>query len=413
MNCVGNTVGGMLNENIKSFNSYFETTSKPAGFKSAPFFIDWIDSQWDLPTDDMYYNTQIDFDGTIQALGGMYYEPLEEVELHGEEEEIVTDEQRALSYFNALEESARTVWNANNYAFPLNALHEAETEFLSTLRLRIHIAPNTGLQMASGEFLKALGFSENQIGRRGRLKRFFFENPHKDQHTVIVADGPPQRALLDKTGDKINAYLFEKNWASSSVERVMLLGNYRKDDKLERVLNDMLDEISNETNIDVDINFNPVNRKYEFSFPSNNNLEVTLHVSKELANRLGFGPGVTKITKHLKTQAVGEYGSVEDAEGLAKTLVYDTGMVLVTFDSQRSISTMGTSEYFMACLWPTGDGTIVMRPTSTSPAIYLPSSGATQANVIFNIWVYNEDGSTRQIEWKTGLYVAGILQGKF
>ena len=142
-------------------------------------------------------------------------------------------------------------------------------------------------------------------------------------------------------------------------------------------------------------------------------MEIGLTVSKELANRLGFGAGVTKITRTSKAEAQRNAAITENAESLAKTLVYDTGMVLVTHDSLGSMLTKGMSEFFMNCLWPATDGTLALKTTSdTLPAIYLPSSGAISAIMRFNLWVYNDDGSTRKLEWKIGSYLSGILKGR-
>lgn len=396
--------GGRLDAVIKNFNTFFDTTSKPAGFKGSPCFIDWIDTEWDLPTDEEYYATPMDFDEWVGELLNIYYmnmnSPEEEVSIH--------------DHYDALEESNRGIWNVNNYAFPTNALDPNEGAFLEHFRLRLHLAPNTSIQFSSNDLLSKLGFTKEQTGRRGRMRRFFFDNPNTDQYLIIVADSSPILATINKTPDKVNVSIYEKRWTSKNNVRTMRLGEFRDNDALQQTIDSILDDITLETNIDVGLRFNATTTMYEFVFPDNRNIDVTLHVSKELSNRLGCGPGVTKITRETIFQPVVAYGTITDAELLAKTLVYDTGMVLVTLDSQSSITTMGTSEYFMACLWPTSDGRIVMTPQGKdgdNPAIYLPSSGAVAANVIFNIWVYNEDGTIRRLDWKTGLYVAGILQG--
>ena len=143
---------GQLNDNIKSFNLFFETTSKPPGIKSAPCFIDWIDIRWDLPADDEYFQVPIDFAELVIGNEFDYY--------------INRDDDPS----DTLEESARGVWNANNYAFPTTAiLDEAR---LQNFKLRLHIAPNTSITFSSNLLLMLLGFSERQVGARGRYNRF-------------------------------------------------------------------------------------------------------------------------------------------------------------------------------------------------------------------------------------------------
>ena len=401
--------GGFVNATIKSFNAFFETTAKPVGFKSAPCFIDWIDREsWELPLDNEYYRLSIDYDALVTGMENTYYE-----NLGGDGDEGDDDGGTgARDHFDSLEESSRRIWNVNNYAFPPNALLDSEPQLLASLRLRLHIAPNTGVQFSSLDLLTGLGFSAGQVGKRGRLNRYYFDNPHKDQYIVVVADNAPPLPTIPRTNNKVNVYMRDRSWASLPAKTVMELTKFRKDNHLRKAVNDLLELIALNTNIDVDCNYNEATKKFEFVFPENDNLNVTLHMPKALCNRMGFGPGVTKITKASVSRALSDYGAVQDAELLAKTLVYDTGMVLVTFDSLGSMSTIGTTEYFMACLLPRGDGTLSMSPpTLSSPTIYLPSSGATQAQLLFNIWAYNEDGTTRQLEWKTGLYVAGILAG--
>ena len=386
--------GGIINENIKSFNRFFEATSKPTGLRSAPCFIDWIDDRWDLPTDDEYFQVPIDFVNLVLSSEIDYY-----TEREGEDPS------------DALEESARGVWNANNFAFPTTAIDD--DMFLQNFRLRIHVAPNTNVQFSSNVLLTLLGFTQRQIGARGRYNRFYINNPSLEEYFVVVAENAPLRSTLIRTNDKVNMGIMTKTWVSRAVTSKMTLGNYRKNEEVQKVIDETLDEISLETNIELGLMFDETSKKFQFSFPDNANLEVGLTITKDLAHRLGFGTGVTSITRTSKADAQRDAALTENAESLAKTLVYDTGMVLVTHDSLGSMLTMGMSEFFMGCLWPATDGTLALKTTvDTSPAIYLPSSGANSANVHFNLWVYNDDGSTRKLEWKIGSYLSGILRGR-
>jgi hypothetical protein len=396
-------IGGTVADTIKSFNAYYETAGKPAGLRGPPCFIDWIDSNWPLPPEDAYYSEPIDFEENVRSMGILYYGGDEENE----------DETGAFIHIDALEPSARNVYGTNNYTFPIFA--QDDEEVMNDLRLRLHIAPNTVVSFSSNGFLNAMGFDNTQYGPRKKYNRFNIENPFKDRYLTIAAENSPNvGVLLTRLGDRVSISSMERIWASRDVSCTMSIANFRQNREIEREVNNILDEIASETNFDVDLKFDLAQKTFSFIFPDNPNMKVTLHLPKELANRLGFGSGVTRITRESIAESVGDYTAVTDAELLSKTLVYDTGMVIVTLDNLSSMSTLGMSEFYMACLRPTSDGTIELRRTTDlPPSIYLPSSGGSNTSqVLCNIWVYNEDGTTRRIDWKTGLYVAGILQGK-
>jgi hypothetical protein len=386
--------GGEINKTIKKFNSYFETTAKPNGLKTAMCFIDWIDSRWPLPEEEEEED-DVDFETLIQENLTEYY----------------GDFGVADAVQNALEESARTISNVNNYLFPIKAI--TDETVLGNIRLRLHIAPNTSVHFSSAVLLRLFGFDFEQIGNRGKNQRFYFHNPNMDEYICITAEQSPQSATLLKSTDKVGVTHMSKIWASRTIDKALPLRDFRKNDVLKTQIKEMIKDIARENNIDIGFDYNAETKKFSFSFPSNPNIIIVHIVPKELASRLGFGSGVTKIDKNSIAEAITGLSNVESAETLAKTLVYDTGVVLATHDRLGSMSTMGMSEYFMGCLWPRADGTIELKRTADAPpAIFLPTSGTAFANVHFNLWVFNDDGSTRKLEWKTGVYLAGILQGK-
>jgi hypothetical protein len=385
--------GGEINKTIKRFNTFFETTAKPTGIKSAPCFIDWIDTRWIFPEDFDEEEDDVDYGNFIEGSVNEYY---------GEFGTTAAVE-------NALEESTRTLNNVNNYLFPNKAI--TNELLLNNIRLRIHVAPNTSVHFSSPVLLKLFGFTLQQIGPRGRNQRFYFENRSTTEYISIDAEHCPQSATLVKSTDKVGVEMVSKLWASRIFEKTLTMRDFRKNDVLKTNLKELIKSIGVENNIDIDFNYDEQTKKFSFSFPSNPNIIIVHLVPKELASRLGFGSGVTKIDKNSIGEAQTELS--ESAETLARTLVYDTGVVLATHDRLGSMSTMGMSEYFMGCLWPRADGTIELKRTADAPpAIFLPTSGTANAKVHFNLWVFNDDGSTRKLEWKTGVYLAGILQGK-
>ena len=382
--------GGEIHNVIKKFNAFFETTLKPTGLKSSLCFIDWIDVNWTMPEDLEDY---VDFESMISENLENYYGDFAVTEaVHG-----------------ALEESTAKIGNVNNYSFPSKAL--TNKNLLGNIRLRIHIAPNTSVHFSSNVLLKLLGFSIEQIGSRGKAHRFYFDNYTKDGYICVVAEISPQTATIIKSEDKVGVTNVSRMWVSRTMEDTLQMRDFRKNNKVLTCMKKMIDTIAIENNIDIGIDYSDETKKFKFSFPNNPNIVIVHIIPKELAARMGFGTGVTKIDKDSTAEAIS--GLSESAELLAKTLVYDTGVVLATHDRLGSMSTMGMSEYFMGCLWPRVDGTIELKRTADAPpAIFLPSSGTSSANVHFNLWVFNDDGSTRKLDWKTGVYLAGILQGK-
>ena len=109
---------------------------------------------------------------------------------------------------------------------------------------------------------------------------------------------------------------------------------------------------------------------FKFKFPANDNIRIAVRISEDLAKYLGFGSN-ERITNQIQPTAIEFKNTITQSQIKAESLVYDTGMVIVTFDYMSSNTTSGTLDEYMGSLHPESPGVLKLNYLNT-PAVQLP-----------------------------------------
>ena len=152
---------------IKDINTHFDLY-RPLDLAYPPLLIDWTDPQIELLTDRYAGNLNKYLDSAAFAI---YDEDAFKPETYE-------------TYKNVLPDSTKGMPNINSWKFP----EDPEAIFYS--RMRFVIAPNTKVSFSNGQIFETLGFTEEQIGKRGAQNRYHIVNPN-NKRMEIVAQNPP------------------------------------------------------------------------------------------------------------------------------------------------------------------------------------------------------------------------------
>jgi len=442
-------VGTML----KRINSHFETL-KPEGFKSSPFFFDWISLAWNpdyeaegenetvVDTSAIFYDAgeeeeyrepeaqeegeevsaaaaeggaaggeegardYLDADRYVPAVGHTYYQ---------------SDYDRAVHY-NALEPSVRRLPGVNNFAFPYL---ETEQDDFNAVRVRMHIAPNTKMSFSSNKLLESLGFTVSTFKERAESRKFSIENKTSKGYMVLTAESPPPERRVAASTSRISIAPSLPNFAFDA-EEVKLTNDEIRDNALVFAkVEAAFKTASSKANIDLKLTFSQAENKFSIDFPPNPRLTVFLDCDRRLSERLGYGPN--HITQNLLPAAVRDRHSNVEAGQLSRALAFDAGMAIITFDSLGAIDMHGVDDYQMATLFPTTAGDLSMTNRMTAVhwpfaadslqeprSIFLPSVGAGQhmVNLKFNVRVMTNNSKSVPFKWPIHFYARGILEGR-
>ena len=407
----------LVDELVKTINAHFQATM-PEGLVHPALIIDWIDTNW---VDEENESEILDPDVVVPTMTAMYY---------GNQD--YSDD----LYYNALEPAMRSVPGVNNFKFPTQAFESPE--IWSGVRLRIHIAPNTKILVSTHTLLEQLGFSVEQLGLPKDKKRYVFENPVVDSYTTLVAEDPiKNEGKIAGTSTTIFPVPVKKTFQTDWVKLVPKMREFDNNEYILELVKEAFATLSENANIHVDIELMQGKRQFRIVFPSNDRLGVVVHVDRDFSARLGF-EGRLNIDSRVLSVAIAEKNTRIDAEGQSRALVYDTVMIMVTMESSSSAITAGLNETLLACLYPSGSGTMQMtnRPpaqnyfsfdlssmkqkqgdyyTTLYPrSVYLPTvySGDKTVPVKFNVWAIGKGSVKAPINWKVPFSIGGVLEGR-
>ena len=405
----------LVDELVKTINAHFQAT-KPEGIVHSVFFLDWVDLDW-MEDDEMV----VEPDTVVPQSTLLYY---------GTEE--YSDE----LYFDALEPSTRSVPGTNNFKFPSQAF--IEPELFSNVRLRLHIAPNTKMLVSTSSLLEQLGFSAEQLGAPKDRKRFVFENPVTNSYFTLVADGPlKNNGTIAGTPTTIFPVPVKRTFQTDWLKMVPTMSDYDQNEYILTLVKEGFAALSNKANILVDIDLLAGKKQFKVLFPNNNRLSAIVHVDRDFSTRLGY-EGRFNIDNNVFSVPIAEKHTRVDAEGQSRALSYDTVMIMITMESSSSTITAGLDETLLACLYPSGSGTMAMtnRPpaqnyfsfdlpsnkgkhgdyyTTLYPrSVYLPTvySGDRMVPVKFNVWAIGKGSVKSAINWKVPFSIGGVLEGR-
>ena len=374
-------------------NSFY-VANKPSGLKRSPFFLDWTDFE--------YVQKLADPESVVSMsnLSWEAYVKVQSLYYYG------TDYTETL-HANKLPASLKGVALANHFLFPTNITEERR--LLKNLRVRIAVAPNTKVLFSSKKMLELLGFQTEE--REGR--RFAFVNLDSDNYKFFMADVSPI------VGKNIDAGKISVKTASpfffSSVIPIMLnikekIDNKKLFAKLKKLMDDQIDL----SNVEFTLNYNQNTETFNFVFPAaTSSINIKLVTEPDLCQRLGFG--YTKEILNTTPVVPAKIGKTETG-AMAKTLVFDTGHVVVTcFNTSSNLTSVGNNQ-FLASLFPDQGGSMSTGLWSGQfPSVVPPSFEGGQSDSISflcQLRKFNDNGQLVPLDWKTGAFVSGVLCGK-
>ena len=100
---------------------------------------------------------------------------------------------------------------------------------------------------------------------------------------------------------------------------------------------------------------------------------------------------------------------MDNVEALAKVLVYDTGMVVVSLDQQASKQTYQFTNTVMAIMESDNAGIMTTKPGAVYTRVPVSSFNSTFEFVLSK---FNEANEPIPLGWKVAAYVRGVLIGK-
>ena len=375
----------------EAVNDFFEI-HKPAVATRLGLFFDWTDLR--------YNGDRSDWDNWVQNVMSFAY--------YGQEYDPA-------KHFDALPVSARSVDGAHNYLIPTNLTDEN----LKHLRYRLVLAPNTSALMSTPGPMLQMGFTDSQLGQRGKKNKLIIANNENATFTFLVARQEFSVQLeRPRTEFKLDLEISNIDYVSDTSIVTITKGESVLNENYHTALKKVLDVISYESNIKFDTSYSTGDKTFLFTFPIDRAIRLaTFVVPSDLSERLGFDLVNDITTNNKKGNPVPEDVDVKNTETKARALGYDTGVVVVSNANIRSNTTAGINEEFMCSLYPTSTGTFEIphvescfKPATTKlPHFYTSSTGVVPA--LFKLSRFLDNDDLVHLDWKNGAFVCGLLRG--
>ena len=360
-------------------NNHYELF-RPGSIARAPFFIDW------------HHETMDEFDtidsSFFEASSYLFYQ-----------EPYIEDR-----HSNFLPASVRTLPEANNFLYP-NVL---DTDIISGIRIVLNIAPNTTVWFSNDRLLTILGFSPQQIGPRGKLNRFYFDNKEPVDYLCVVAENSPTQYIIKSLGagvTKMSLLPFKEEFSSPPFKLQTTKLREKKPTLLAVDWNKSISDAALRSNIIFGLEYNLIAKQFQFRYPSNNFVRVSIRMSLDIAKRLGFNE--ERITERSPVATITPENDIMYNERRSKALVYATGMVFISFDNMRSNTTSGILDQYMGSLRPKDPGVLQKEKLDNSPAVNLPNYTSR-----LHFTLSHFDPEIKPLDWITGSFIEGELIGK-
>ena len=370
-------------------NIFFES-KKPNGTKHMGCFFDWVDLR--------FANIEgEDFDAYVKSMALVFYGVPFNPKAH----------------FNILPQSARTVPGANNYLFPT----EKSEDLLQNIRIRLCIAPFTNAFFSTDSHLKSMGFSENQIGPRTGRKQFIMKNDSKTDFRLLTADNPYSYVFIERPSTfhmflhtESNFFISESNYVGLTKRDAL------KNENFEIAVRNTLRQFEDQCNLQFGFSYEPNSKKFAFSFPQNINMKnMRIVLVPDLAERLGFELH-REITEDNRVGHKIEDKDTKDTEEKARALAHETGLVIVSDFNCGSNTTLGINDKFMASLYPTETGTMVVHINelcNEKPTMTIRDDIMTPPliPVTFLLSRFLDKSKLVNLVWKESFTMQGTLRG--
>ena len=366
-----------IGELVESINRHFDTV-KPSCLKGVPFFIDW----WYPGAD----STQLSENEFYQSSAVIFYNKNYDEAQH----------------WNGLPSSVRHIAGVNNFLFPTTS----DKDVLSHIRLRLWIAPNTTVSFSSDNILLALGIKS--LGPRGKHNRFQFENTSETEYRYIDMEEAPKLQISPGSGrSKIYLSPLTQQIASDPFQIFTTRERELDNGQLAVDLNKNISLEAAKYNVSFGLWFSEADKTFKFSFPENPGLKIVIRLSAPLVYRLGYGYGERIRKENAATSMATDVN--EELSQKSQTLVFDTGMTIITMDNTGNNCTFGFQDEVMSVLYPKKPGILESHPNVT-PSVVPFCTGTNELS--FTIWRFSENNTPIPLSWKTGGYLDGVLVGR-
>ena len=397
-----------LDSMLHRINVYFEV-KKPEGFIRAPLFFDWVAKAWykdqDASTaDDTVYDfatQEVIPDRRVPNFMDSFYE--EETPLDADGNQILTD------FKGGFEASLTDLKMANHFKFP--DLMLSRPGRLALIRIRMNIAPNTQALFSSTTLLEQLGFAED---KRSAGNKIAFKNELADEYKSYVALNPP-KLRVTPTDSTIGLKTHLASLGTDTATCTFDAQDFRDNTKVWQKLKPEFDLLSEKANIQVALNYNATESRFEIVYPSNKYVLARVLCNREFGERLGYGP-LTKLSPSMFARPVEASDNVVNAEVRARALAFDTDMIIATLDSSSSSRTHGLEEPLLGTLLPTESGTYDMKFQKAQRSVELPTTGLGGGQFLIplkvNLWSMKRGSEKMPLDWNVSFTVGGVLEGR-
>ena len=297
----------------------------------------------------------------------------------------------------------------NNWQFPTTI---SDSVVASTIRIRMHLAPNVEIGFSNENLLNAFGFSTNQYTPKSTPSaQIKFFNSHPTEYLTIVGEKPVGDLTISQL-NKITLYVYKKKVRSPEGVLTTKRKNLIKPEKLAEDYNKGFSEMAEKSVHSLSLDYTPSERKFKFTYPATPGLTTDIYIDPEAAEQLGYPRGTHKITQGTEPGPIKNATDITDIVKESMTIVYDVGLATVSHDDDTDFQTQQFTNKVMATLYPKKDGTMKMstKRKPYSPKAFLSYFAMPQ--LAFTISRFSENGQPVPLSLPTGSYISGELVGQ-
>ncbi len=265
-------------------------------------------------------------------------------------------------------------------------------EILENIRLRINIASNS-----------VAGFSTDSN----------LENEDLSSFWTVETNGEILPELIVRP-NKFDMFMevLEVNFISEDYLLQITKKDSIKNERFETKLNKVFMDIEKTGNILYGVTYNATTKRFQYQFPSNNRMTKMKVVHPgDLAERLGF-----ELNREITPKKVSLVVDPKETEDRARALSHETGLVIVLDYNTGTNTTVGIAKRYMAALYPTETGNMVMHNNEISnqqPVMTLPSVNMTNKYIPVTFLLSTFSGHNKLVNLvsKEGFTMQGTLTG--
>jgi len=363
---------------LKQINAHFDRI-KPTGSIFPPVIFDWY----------VEHYTEADMDITEfhKLVADACYEEAYNEATHG----------------NALPVSARNL-NLNNLLFPTSK----DPDFLSTVRIRMTIAPNTRVAFSNESMLEHFGFDESQIPARSPLKQINFINQFPTQFVQFVSQKGQAYETTKGKNSKITVYPFSR--LQEGKRSYIQTTRMREINPVEFVddVKKAIEKIGRECNQTISVSFKGDENQFHMDYPVHAAIKVEINVPPKVAKLLGFQT-TNQIVSPQQPSQLTLPSDIETSEKKARTWAFDVGMIFINLEQHFSSHNHQFTNVTMAILEADYPGTMSTRGNQNMPSVQVTYYSPDMEFVAYR---FSEKGYPMHLGLQISVYVQGVLEGK-